>query len=232
MAKSQSIEWVGKYLSSSIGKKQLMAVTGLFWCSFLVVHLLGNLPLLMGDAAKDGFNLYTKMLTSSKVVLYGAETLLVVMFLLHIALAIITNKQNKQARPVKYAVNAKKGDSKFVSFTMVYSGLFILAFMISHIVTIKFGESGKAVIDGVAMRDMYTTVIKAFASPLYTAWYGISMVILAFHLSHGVQSAFQTFGLNHPKYNWFIKNFSTIFAVIIGGGNLLIAVSLYVRSLG
>lgn len=200
------------YLNSSIMKKQIMGVTGLLLCGFLASHLAGNLLIYVGDRA---FNSYGHALITNPLI-YLAEAILLAIFVTHLALAIRLTIENKRARPVAYAVKKPTGrGSTFASSTMPYTGLIILVFLVFHILHFKFGPVYKMTYDGVEMRDLYRLIIEYFRQPLAVVWYIFGMVSVGLHVSHGLWSAFQSLGVNHPKYNKYIKIISKIYAVII-----------------
>ena len=201
-----------KFFTASIGKKQIMALTGLGLIGFTVTHLLGNFLILVGP---DAFNKYAYTLTSNPLI-YVAEAILLGMFLLHIFLAAVLQIQNRLARPESYAVKVKTGRGEtFASSTMPYTGLIMLVFIVLHLINFKFGSNYPTVVDGTQLRDLYRTVVEYFANPLYTAWYVFAMLALAIHTSHGFWSMFQSWGLNHPKYNPVIKAASIGYAVFV-----------------
>lgn len=199
--------------SSSLGRKIVMAITGLFLCSFLIVHLIGNLALFY-DPSK--FNEYTLFMTTNGLIRI-AEIILFLGIIAHIVDAIMLTKRNNKARPVKYAMDKKR--SSWVSRNMGITGSIILAFLILHLqsffVAYKFGAPNMVVVDGVEMKDMYDIVIKAFSQKWYSILYIGAMLLLGMHLNHGFQSAFQSLGLNHKKYTPIIKKAGTAFAILI-----------------
>lgn len=212
---------VNHYFCSSIGRKQLIGITGLALCGFLIAHLTGNFLLLLGPAA---FNLYGHKLTSNPLI-YLAEAGLMVIFLLHLGLAFKVTLENKAARKHGYAKKVRTGrGATIMSETMPYTGLVLLAFIISHLLHFKFGNHYETVVDGVAMRDLYKVVMEFFVSPIGTAWYVFAMICATFHTSHGFSSAFQSLGLNHPKYYPSIKKLGYLYALFVGGGFTLLAV--------
>lgn len=200
------------YLSSSVMKKQVMGVTGLLLCGFLLTHLAGNCLIYVGS---DAFNLYAHTLISNPLI-YVAEAILAAIFLSHIGLAVKLTIENKAARPVDYYIKQKTGrGATFASSTMPYTGMIILIFLIKHLIDFKFGPVYMATVDGVEMRDIYKTVVMHFQSPINVAWYIFAMVALGIHVSHGFWSAFQSIGFSHPKYNCLIKCASKGFAVLV-----------------
>jgi succinate dehydrogenase / fumarate reductase cytochrome b subunit len=203
------------YFISSIGKKQIMAVTGLGLIGFTVAHLLGNFILFLGA---DAFNLYAHTLTSNPLI-YLAEAGLASMFLAHLVFAAITTLQNRAARPVNYLVHKSSGRGEtFASRTMGWTGCIILVFLVLHLLNFKYGSNYPTTVDGVEMRDLYKTVIEYFASPLYTAWYCFAMLALGIHTSHGFQSTLQTWGLRHDKYTPIVEITGMLYAIFVTVG--------------
>ena len=210
------MERLCQMVQSSIGKKIMVAAAGLLLCGFLVTHLAGNLLLFAGEGA---YNHYAKALEENPL-LPAAEVALAALFILHIAVSVTVTYQNKRARPVAYESRASKGGSWPGSTTMIYSGLLVLAFLLVHLKTFRFGDAS----DG-----LFKLVMAAFANPWYSAFYVVAMAGLALHLSHGFQSAFQTLGLNHPKYTPLIKAAGLAFAVLVALGFAILPVWAYVK---
>jgi succinate dehydrogenase / fumarate reductase cytochrome b subunit len=216
---------VNHYFCSSIGRKQLVAITGLLLCGFLVTHLSGNFILLMGS---DAFNLYGHKLASLGPLLYVAEVGLVAIFLLHLGLAIKLNLENMKSRG-KYSVKTKTGrGTTFMSQTMPYTGLVLLAFLISHLLNLKFGPYYTTNV-GVEMRDLYKVTMEHFSVLGNVIWYVVAMTCAAVHTAHGFASAFQSLGLNSGKYFPSVKRLGFIYAVAVGGGFAALAVWAYMK---
>lgn len=217
---------VNHYFRSSIGRKHLVAITGLLLCGFLVGHLSGNLLLLVGPEA---FNIYAHKLTSLGALLYVIEGGLAFIFILHLYLAFRLNLENYHARG-KYAVKKRTGrGTTFMSATMPYTGLVLLVFLILHLMNLKFGSNYPVAVDGVPMRDIYRTTMEYFQSPVNVAWYVFAMACAAIHTAHGVSSAFQSLGLNHGKYYPKIKIASYLYAIVVGGGFAFLSVWAYMK---
>ena len=200
--------------SSSLGKKYLMALTGLFLCSFLVIHFLGNITLFTDPVQ---FNEYTRFMSSNPIIRV-MEIVLVAGFLTHIIDAIILTRANKKAQPVKYAMDKKQ--SSWYSRNMGLTGTIILVFLILHLQSFwyeyKFGEVLMTVdSNGDEIKDMFTIVKTAFSEWWYSAIYVLAMILLGSHLNHGFQSAFQSVGLRHKKYTPTIKMLGTGFSISI-----------------
>jgi succinate dehydrogenase / fumarate reductase, cytochrome b subunit len=182
------------YLATNLGKKQMMAITGLLWCGFVVGHMLGNLTFLLGPEA---FNSYGNAITSSHLY-YLIEAGLLATLLSHIACALMVVLENRAARPVGYAVSQQKGkktSASFASRTMALSGLLVVVFVINHLLTFRFGPHYDAEYHGFAMRDLHKLMLEVFGQAPYVAWYVFAMAVLAFHLDHALWSALQTLGL-------------------------------------
>jgi succinate dehydrogenase / fumarate reductase cytochrome b subunit len=212
---------VNHYCKSSIGRKQLVAVTGLLLCGFLVGHLSGNFLLLAGP---DAFNLYAHKLASLGPMLYLIEAGLAAIFLVHLGLAMKLNMENMKSRG-KYQEKNKTGrGTTFASQTMPYTGIILLIFLVLHLCSLKFGSYYETTVDGVLMRDLYRTTIEYFASTAATAWYVVAMFCAAIHTSHGFASAFQSLGLNHGKYFKNVKRLGLIYAILVGGGFAFVSI--------
>ena len=184
-----------EFLESSIGKKIMVATAGLLLIGFLVTHLAGNLLLFVGG---DAFNAYAEALEHNPL-LPVAEGGLVFLFVVHILLSARATWANRSARPVGYESYKGKGARTAGSRTMALTGTLILVFIVAHVATFKFKAGGAK------GADLYTHVLAWFANPWYAAFYVLAVGGVGLHLSHGVQSAFQTFGVNHPRYTPLVK---------------------------
>jgi succinate dehydrogenase / fumarate reductase, cytochrome b subunit len=210
------MNWFSKFMSSTIGRKLLMALTGLFLILFLVVHLIGNLQLLKDDGGQ-AFNIYAQFMTSNpliKIVGYVNYTLILV----HIIWAILLTRKNASARgPKGYAVGNKS--SHWTSRNMGILGTFILIFLVIHLrgfwYEMHWGGIPTKNYDGREVKDLFAVVENAYSNIAYVGVYVISMLVLAFHLWHGFISSFQTLGVNHPKYNPAIKFVGKAFAIVL-----------------
>jgi succinate dehydrogenase / fumarate reductase cytochrome b subunit len=200
---------------SSLARKYWMALTGLFLCLFLVVHLAGNLQLIWGT--QEGFNEYSKFMTSFPLIKITSY-LLYASIVLHAVDGIILVRQNRSARPVQYAMNNAGANSSWASRSMALLGIITLVFLVIHMKSFWFEmHFGNLEADANGNKDLYTITIAAFKQLWYTALYVICMIALGFHLSHGFQSAFQTMGWNHPSYMPLIKKVGMLFAIAVPG---------------
>ena len=190
------------YFNSSLGQKFIVGGAGLLLCGFLLTHLAGNLFLFVGEGA---FNHYAETLEKNPL-LPAAEIGLAVLFLMHIVVAVKVRAHNAQARPAGYAVYKEKGGRTPGSKTMSWTAGLVFFFLIVHLKTFRFGEDN----DG-----LYRLVTDWFKNRLYAGFYIAAILGLGLHLSHGFQSAFQTFGVNHPKYTPLLKKAGLGFALLI-----------------
>jgi succinate dehydrogenase / fumarate reductase, cytochrome b subunit len=212
---------VNHYFRSSIGRKQLVAFTGLLLCGFLVSHLTGNLLLMVSS---DAFNLYAHRLFQLGGLLYVIEAGLALVFMLHLGLAIKLNLENWKARG-KYQKKSSTGrGTTFMSQTMWLTGLVLLVFLILHLRNLKFGTYYTTVVDGIEMRDLTRTTMEYFQNMTNVIWYVFAMVCAAMHTAHGFASAFQSMGWNHGKYFRFVKRLSYVYATLVGGGFAFLSV--------
>lgn len=212
---------------NSIARKWVMALSGLFLCLFLVGHLAGNLMLLKSSSKLD-FNEYAHFMTSNPAV-QVLRVLTLVSIFAHLVMSIILTIQNKAARKTAYAYSGSAGNASWASKNMAPLGVFLLLFLALHLASfaIKNITGGIQGIDANGNVDVYTEVIIAFQNPLYVAFYVLSMVALAFHLSHGFQSGFQSLGARHPKYTGIIEKSGIALGSIIPLGFALIPIVLH-----
>jgi succinate dehydrogenase / fumarate reductase, cytochrome b subunit len=206
--------WLTRSLSSSIGKKFLMALTGSFLIIFLVVHLIGNLQLYVG---RDAFNTYVEALDMIKPIIRVIEILLGLGFFIHMLYGIKLWLENKKARPTKYAVKAGSQNSDVFSRTTFVTGSIIGIFLVFHLK--DFWYPFNFVPSEVTHYDL---VVSWFQIPVYSIFYVLAVLLLGYHLNHGFQSAFQTFGWNSSKYFPLVKTVGFIYALImtIGFGSI------------
>lgn len=201
------MNWLIDTFWTSIGKKLLMAVTGLCFCCFLTLHLAGNLTIYGG---KDTFNAYAERLHSLGPLLNVAEWILLTLAVIHVLTGAILFYQNFRSRPVGYSVKKRAGGRSLGSATMPYTGFIILTFVVFHLLNFHFVDKNNTTI--------YQIVSNAFADPVYVSIYLAAMIVVAVHVSHGFWSLFQTIGANHPKYMPLVMGASIVFSLIVGIG--------------
>ena len=201
------MNWLIQTLWSSVGKKFMMAATGIGFLLFLCAHLIGNLTLYGGG---DAFNAYAERLHSLGVLLTVFNLGLLLFAGIHISTGLVLFVQNWKARPARYHVDQPAGGRTWSSVTMPYTGVLILCFVIFHLINFTFVDKSNI--------SIYQIVSSAFASPLYVAIYIIAVIIVALHVRHGLWSALQTIGANHPKYMPAMMIASVLFGLIVGMG--------------
>jgi len=209
-------------LSSSIGTKLLIGATGLLLVAYMVLHLVGNSLIFLG---RDIFNEYSHRLISNPLVV-PIEIALLIVFVLHIYKAIVMWRQNRAARPVGYQKKELAGHTSrksLASSTMIASGLFLLVFVIIHVKQFKFGSyylaSGSDTV-----RDLYRTEIEVFRNPLWVAFYVIAPLLVGLHMRHGISSAFQSLGFDHPRFTKHIVAIGILIAAVVGVGLAIIPI--------
>lgn len=205
------LSWFGRFLSTSIGKKTLMALTGLALVGFLIAHLLGNLTLYTGNEA---FNAYAQKLEDLGPLLWVAEIGLLVLFAVHIGLALKTSRENKDAREHRYQVRASHGQRSFASSSMLITGLIVGVFLVIHIIDFRIAK----MMGSKSVEDLAMAVRARLGSPIGAFLYLAGIVALGVHLRHAISSALQTLGANHPKYNDLIRVTGIGLSVAIAAG--------------
>lgn len=203
------------FLQSSLGKKIIMGLTGLFLISFLVVHATLNAFIFFNDGGLL-FNEGAKFMAENPVI-RAMEYVLFLGLVLHCLQALFLTLQNNKARPVKYAVADGKANSKWYSRSMGLLGTLLLIFLIIHLANfwVKSRFTGLPGEDANGNDNLYLVMQEAFKNPFLVVLYVLAQFSLAYHLMHGFQSAFQTLGLNHPKYTPVIKSVGFWFSIII-----------------
>ncbi|GMU95081.1 succinate dehydrogenase cytochrome b subunit [Ignavibacterium album] len=207
--------WFNTFINSSLGKKFIMALTGSFLIIFLIIHLIGNITLYFGP---DAFNGYVKTLDVIKPLIRIIELVLLSAFIFHIFNGVRLWLENKQARPVTYKVNGSPENTTLFSRTMFVSGSVIFIFLVLHLGTFFWRFNVHDPQQLADSHQYYDIVVGFFQIWWYVLLYIVAMILLGFHLNHGFQSAFQTFGWNHKKYTPLIKKIGTAYAIIMAVG--------------
>lgn len=203
------------FLQSSLGKKLVMSLTGLFLISFLVVHCLLNSFIFVNDGGLL-FNEGAHFMAKNPVIRI-MEYVLFIGLLWHMFQALFLTIQNRKARPVKYAVNNGAANSKWYSRSMGILGSLLLIFLVVHLANfwVKSRFTGLPGEDANGNENLYIVMIEVFQNPAIVALYLVGVISLAYHLLHGFPSAFQSLGLNHKKYTPLIKTVGTIFSIVV-----------------
>lgn len=213
---------IGRFLSSSIGRKTLMGASGLLLLAFLVVHVAGNLTIFAGP---DVFNGYSHHLTSNPLI-YVAEIGLLVLFVAHLVSGLLVTARNRAARPVRYAVKRRAGGKSHksvASSTMILTGIFLIVFVPLHLWTFKWGPYYAAAGDP-AMRDLHRLVIEEFHEPLEVVWYVGAMVIIGFHLWHAFGSGLASLGVDDRDW---LRRVGQVLAVVITVGFVVVPLAVW-----
>ena len=206
-----------RFWQAPIGKKAVMALTGVILFGYLVAHLLGNLQIYSGP---DRINHYATLLHANPGFLWVARLVLLASVVLHIVASIQLTLMKQQARPVGYT---KKESiiSSYASRTMMWSGPIIAAFVVFHVADLTFGSVNPRFQEA----DVYHNVVASFSIPAVAIFYIVAMLLLGMHLYHGLWSMFQSLGINHPRYNGALRRFAQVFTFFIVGGNISIPLS-------
>jgi succinate dehydrogenase / fumarate reductase cytochrome b subunit len=212
-------------LSSSVGTKIVIGITGFALFLYLVVHIAGNLMVFFGPAF---FNKYAYTLESNPL-LPIVEFGLLAVFLIHVYKTIRMFFGNQQARPVKYEMKKRAGRpsrKSLASSTMIVSGLWLLVFVVIHVKAFRYGVEHEWPAGG---RDLYRLEMENLSNPFVVGFYVLSMVVVGSHLWHGVASALQSLGFDHPVWTPRPLAAAKLLAVIIAGGFIVIAVWVYLQ---
>jgi succinate dehydrogenase / fumarate reductase cytochrome b subunit len=210
-----------RFLSSLVTTKLIVGATGLLLFLYLILHIAGNLLVFLGQ---DAFNKYSYALISNPLVV-PVEIGLVVVFLIHLYKAIRMTLDNRAARPAGYAMKRMAGGTSqksLASSTMIVTGLALLIFIPIHVVMFKYGPEYAYGTTG--MRDLYKLEVENFSSPGWVAFYVLAMIVVGFHLWHGVASSFQSLGLSGPRFTPAVRKIGKTSAVLIAAGFIVIAV--------
>ena len=204
----------GGFFSSTLGKKWLMAVTGIILFGFVVGHMLGNLQIYLGQEQLDH---YAELLQANKPFLWAFRSVLLFCVSVHIWAAVVIWLRNRSARPVKYKMFQPPW-LDYAARTMVWSGPIIALFIVYHILDFTVGTANPDFIKG----EVYHNVIASFSNPAIALVYMAANLLLAFHLYHGLWSLFQTFGWDHPRFGWIRRALAIFFSALIGAANISI----------
>jgi succinate dehydrogenase / fumarate reductase, cytochrome b subunit len=207
-----------KFYQTTLGKKVVMAISGLVLIGFVVMHMLGNLQIFIGQKALDD---YAALLHSMPAVLWGARLTLIAAVFAHFWSAMSLIRLNRAARPQRYARKVNQV-STYAAQSMRYGGVAVLFFIIYHLLHLTYGSVGP---NGFVEGQVYNNVVRGFQVQWISGLYIVAQIFLALHLYHGVWSLMQTLGLNHSKYDGQIRIISTLVALVVAVGNISIPVA-------
>jgi succinate dehydrogenase / fumarate reductase cytochrome b subunit len=205
------MSWLRRTFESSLGRKYLVAASGIALVGFLVVHLSGNLTL-YADSSGQSFDAYAHTLDSNPL-LPLAELFLGLLFVAHIAFALRSNVRNREARSQGYAVRASLGRKNLSSVSMVVTGLVVLVFLVIHLYDFRVGRLLVP-----KETSLASLVRDRLSKPLGAGVYLLGVGALAIHLRHAFRSAFQSLGVNHPRLNPLLERLTWAVAILFGLG--------------
>jgi len=217
------------FLSTSVGTKLLIGVTGFLLFLYLLIHIGGNALIVFGPAV---FNNYAYVMERKNPALPLIELALLAVFLVHVYKTARMFLANQSARPVRYAMKKPAGAPSrktLASSTMIVSGLWLLVFIIIHVKAFRFSPEYEWPAGG---RDLYRQEMETLSNPLMVLFYLLSMTVVGSHLYHGIASAVQSLGLDHPAWTPRVLFAGKVFATIIAIGFMMIAVWVYLNQPG
>ena len=209
---SDTITRASTFLSSSIGRKVVMALTGLVLFGYVVVHMLGNLQIYLGPEA---LNAYAVKLREMPALLWGVRGLLLVSVVLHVWAAVSLTRTNMAARGIGYREQRHR-ESTYASRTMRWSGVILLLFIVYHLLHLTLGTVHPSFVSG----DVYHNVVSGFRAGITPFFYILAMLALGLHMYHGVWSLMQTVGLSHPRYDRLRYAFAAFVTAMVVLGNI------------
>jgi len=206
-----------RFYEASIGKKAVMAVTGVVLFGYVVGHLLGNLQIFLGP---DQINRYARFLHASAALLWAVRALLIACVVVHVTTSVQLWLLKRRARPVAYRKKTDLGGD-YASRTMMWSGPIIAAFVVFHILHLTAGQ-----VPGLALdpENVYDNVVRGFQRPVVSAAYVLAIALLMTHLYHGVWSMFQSIGANHPRFTPGLRSMAKIIAAVLAAGYISIPI--------
>lgn len=211
--------WITRFYGSALGKKYAMAITGIVWMAYVLVHMIGNLKLYQGP---DEINLYADWLRQiaypalpAQGALWAFRIILLVTLVIHVHAAYALWADNRRKRPAKYEARDYVAVN-WANRTMRWTGVIVGLFILFHIADLTFGATNPEF----EHADVYANMVASFSNPLISGIYIIANLALGLHLYHGAWSLFQTMGWNNPRFNQWRRHFATVFAVVVVVGNL------------
>lgn len=215
------MSWLKQTIKSSIGGKLIVAITGLALVGFIIAHMSGNLLIFVG---REAINSYAAGLRTFPALLWGARIGLIIAAVAHIYFTIRLNLRNRAARPQPYIKKAY-AKASFQSRSMVLSGLVVVFYALYHLAHLTWRVTDPQIAQ-FGEFDVYEILVYSFQQPLIALFYAVAVSLLGMHLSHGISSVFQTLGVNHPKYNPFIRAIGPVLGVLLALGYISIPVAI------
>ena len=218
---------VVRLYKSTIGKKIMMAVTGVILVGYVLGHMIGNLKVFQGAEKIDAYAMFLREMGGPMLghnqALWLVRGGLLLAFVIHVVAALQLTRTSQLARPERYGRRLDREASTYASRTMRYGGFFLLVFVIFHLLHLTFGTVHPDFEHGA----IYHNLQVAFQSSLTAGVYIIAMIALGFHLFHGIWSGFQTLGLNHPRYNRYRRPLAVGLGIVIAVGFIAVPVSFF-----
>jgi len=223
--------------STAVGKKYVMAITGIGMMGFVLFHMIGNLKMYQGAESLNHYAEFLKELlyplAPKQSVLWILRGGLITMLVLHLHAALTLTRLNRHARPVKYQSARDYQVASFASRSMRLSGLVVIAFLVWHLLDLTFGAVNTVGADGEFVRaEVYDNVVRSFDRPVVAVFYIIANVLLGIHLFHGSWSIFQSLGWNNPRFNKWRRAFAGGFATVVVVGNISFPVAVMAGIVG
>jgi succinate dehydrogenase / fumarate reductase cytochrome b subunit len=231
LARSRPITGLASLWRSTIGKKYVMAITGLIWFGYLIVHLWGNLNIYAGpvflNTYGDWLRIVGEPFLGYSQFLWLARIILIPAFVVHVWAAVSLTGRDRTSRPRRYEMR-KNLESTFASRTMIYGGIFILLFLIYHLLDFTFGAANPSFEEG----NVYHNVVASFQRWPVVVFYELAMIAVGLHLFHGIWSTCQTLGWNTARTTRGVRNVATFFAVLLTVGNMSIPLAVFSGMVG
>ncbi len=215
------MSWLVNFYKSTIGMKVAMALSGIILVGFVIVHMLGNLQIFLGQEVYNG---YAQSLHEQPALVWGVRVVLLCSVLLHMYSAVILTLRSRAARPVRY-VKVEPQAATFASRTMVYGGAIIVLYLVYHLMHFTVGNVHPNFIPG----NAYQNFVVGFSSLPVVVVYVLANLVLGLHLFHGVNALTRTLGVTGPKYSRLARGIATGIAVVVAGANVIMPLATYFR---
>lgn len=230
--------WLVRFYASALGKKYVMAITGIVWLGYVFAHMVGNLKLYMGAESLDGYAEWLRALgypaLPETVTLWLLRSVLIVALVLHVHAAYALTLMNRRARPTPYQSRRDWVAADFAGRTMRWTGVIVLLFLIWHLADFTWGV--EAVNPEFTRGQVYDNVVASFSRPAVSVWYLAANLALGLHIYHGTWSLFQSLGWNSrrssARFNQWRRWFATAFTVVVIGGNLTFPIAVMTGIVG
>jgi succinate dehydrogenase / fumarate reductase cytochrome b subunit len=208
---------IGAFWRSLVGKKVIMAVTGVILLLYIIGHLLGNLQIFEGP---ERLNAYAAFLKSTGELLWAVRIVLLVSLVLHVIASVQVSLASKRSRPAGYA-EKKSIETSYAARTMIWSGPLIFLYVVYHLAMFTFLVTGP----GYSPTDVYRNEVQAFQVPAISAFYVVAIVFLGMHLYHGAWSMLHTLGASNPRYRFLRRTIAPVVAIAITAGYIAIPIA-------